>query len=586
MRNFLCIAFIFLCLFNNNLADAQTQPPWRWVKRGGSMGTAGAADAVADKATDQYGNIYILANNRMAVADIDGHMGIGSKDRITLSSWDCGGNFRWLKTYGGGGYATTLKGLSLGTDSTGNVYVSGYVASTIATDSIYFDSDTLLTGSNMQRFFVIKYSTTGNLKWFSIPIEGPNMSDSKFFEMSVAPSGSFYQLAQLTSGTYGNSSFSIANRGFYVINYDSNGMYQAVTSLSMQTSKPLIGYPGTYFSFVRDHRNGRYYISGSYNAMYMGSQFSIGNTQIVTADTVNNLPLYAAAFSASGGNLWVKQGNSNINGRATVSPVDAKGNIYIGGLSHTGNTFFGHSIVNSSGWSSVNFIVAVDTNGNKIWGSNASLLPTCTYPSNEHDITCLNDTVAFVAMNNGQMQWGGLLQTITGQTAQGFLARFNATTGAIYTLDSITADDLSEPTAVVMDKKGNIFTAGQFRNTITLGNSSASIIDTILYATDWFVAKYGRNDTCKTREVTTVSNLRYDAPIVLFPNPATDVIYLQNQTENFSATIFNLTGARILQTTLSASQQKINITTLSPGIYILRLSGKTGKHFYSRFVKQ
>lgn len=548
------------------------------------MGFGSGRDGIIDKATDQFGNVYILANNGAGLANVDGHYGIGSKDLISLASWDCGGNFRWMKTYGGGSFATLLKGLSLGTDTVGNVYVSGYLTYTTLADSVYFDTDTVLTNATGQRFFMIKYSTAGNMLWFGLPITGPNLSDAKFFEMAVAPSGAIYQLAQLTPGSYGNNSFSIATRGFYVIRYDANGTYQAVTKLDMQTLTPLPGHTGSYFSFVRDHRSGRYYIAGSYNASSMSSNFTVGTMQIVTADTFNYWPMYVAAFDASGNSLWVKQGNSGITGWATLAPVDTNGNIYVGGLSHTGNTFAGHSIVNAWGWSSVNYIVSLDSSGNKRWGTNARLQPTCTYPSNYYDITCLNDTVAFVATNNGNLQWGTLGFAVSTQSAQGYLARFNATTGSILTLDSIIADELSEPTAVVMDRKGNIFTGGEFRTTVTLAGNQVSIIDTILYAVDWFVAKYGRNDTC-SRKITSIAQVSEDVPLIIFPNPADDLIRIRTVGGKFDAEVFNVTGATVARTRVSDSHASIDVSMLSAGVYVLRLRDMQGKHYYGRFVK-
>ncbi|HRO42528.1 MAG TPA: T9SS type A sorting domain-containing protein [Flavipsychrobacter sp.] len=585
MKKISCIVLLLFSLLESNIAAAQAPPPWRWVKRGGSMDLQ-SQDAVIDKATDRYGNVYILADNRRGLVNIDGHHSIGSNDKISLASWDCSGNFRWMKNYGGGGFATYLKGLSLGTDSIGNVYVSGQISITMLTDTIYFDSDTLLTNATSQRFFVIKYNTTGNMKWLDVPITTQSQSGVKLFEMEIAPSGHIYHLAQLAPGTYHNNSYSIQSSGYYVVQYDPNGLFQTVTKLDVQTSKALGGYPGNYFSFVRDHRNGRYYLSGSYNATTLGTNFMIGSTQIVTSDSFNYWPMYVAGFNAAGNSLWVKQGNSNITGWATLAPPDSKGNIYIGGLSHTGNSFIGHNITNGWGWSSVNYIIAADSNGNTIWGTNAWLLPTCTYPSNYYDITCTKDTVAFVATNNGQLKWGGLGLTITTQSAQGFLARFNATNGSILTLDSISSNELSEPTAVVMDDNANVFTSGLFRTSIKVGNHSAAVTDTILYACDWFVVKYGRNDTCKEEIRTTVNKSVREIPLVLFPNPAHDVIYFDNVGESYSVEIFSLTGVRMLQTTISAAQMKVNITQLRAGIYIIQLTNSKGKQHYTRFVKQ
>jgi len=78
---------------------AQNNSTWQWAKRGGSYGSNSTNNSVVAMATDQYGNAYIVAADAGNL-DIDGHTDTNSLTGYSLSSWDCSGNFRWMKLFG------------------------------------------------------------------------------------------------------------------------------------------------------------------------------------------------------------------------------------------------------------------------------------------------------------------------------------------------------------------------------------------------------------------------------------------------------------------------------------------------------
>jgi hypothetical protein len=70
------------------------------------------------------------------------------------------------------------------------------------------------------------------------------------------------------------------------------------------------------------------------------------------------------------------------------------------------------------------------------------------------------------------------------------------------------------------------------------------------------------------QELTSQSN------IILYPNPATDVIsFLAEHTDNYSFTVFNSNGDRI-KTGIVNSDHAINVSDLSSGFYIIHLSNQ------------
>ncbi len=98
--------FIFLFMMLGLPAfKAGAQAQWQWGKRGGSTASStgpgsSGPEEVIDIVTDKNGNVYVLASNSSgALAQVNGHFWIGPGDRLTLVSWKCNGQFRWMKNF-------------------------------------------------------------------------------------------------------------------------------------------------------------------------------------------------------------------------------------------------------------------------------------------------------------------------------------------------------------------------------------------------------------------------------------------------------------------------------------------------------
>ena len=58
--------------------------------------------------------------------------------------------------------------------------------------------------------------------------------------------------------------------------------------------------------------------------------------------------------------------------------------------------------------------------------------------------------------------------------------------------------------------------------------------------------------------------------VLVFPNPAKDVLYLQSPKEVQKIEIFDMSGRKILQKNVNKKEDQINIEILKSGIYILK----------------
>jgi len=119
------------------------------------------------------------------------------------------------------------------------------------------------------------------------------------------------------------------------------------------------------------------------------------------------------------------------------------------------------------------------------------------------------------------------------------------------------------------------------------------------YALDWFLSNTTRNIVwasqtkqngfsvrCLKNTKTQIDEHDYNGRIDLFPNPATDKIYVICSTiQNLKMQVYNTVGQCVLQRELNAQTNEIDISSLTKGIYILKLTSPNGT-FEKKLIKE
>ncbi len=80
--------------------------------------------------------------------------------------------------------------------------------------------------------------------------------------------------------------------------------------------------------------------------------------------------------------------------------------------------------------------------------------------------------------------------------------------------------------------------------------------------------------------VTGVDELSLSGTITMkvYPNPVSDVIYIQNAPEtDYQLSIYRMTGSLILNTQMSSGDKSIDVSFLQTGLYLLNVNGRTFK---------
>ncbi len=98
---------------------------------------------------------------------------------------------------------------------------------------------------------------------------------------------------------------------------------------------------------------------------------------------------------------------------------------------------------------------------------------------------------------------------------------------------------------------------------------------------NWLTLTQGLKSTSQINQVTTTDLTNN---IEIYPLPAKDFIYMTGLRQKNKIEVFDIQGKVCMQSELSSGFEKLNITSLNPGTYILRITNETGTHIL-KFLK-
>jgi len=280
----------------------------QWTKQ---LGTS-SGDWGNGVTTDSSGNIYMTGSTE---GGLDGNTHFGKWD-IFLVKYNSSGTKQWTNQLGTSSYD---RGSGVTTDSSGNIYVTGYTKGGL-------DGNTNSSGSDI---FLVKFNSSGTKQWTK---QLGTSSDDRGNGVTTDSSGNIY-----VTGYTDRS----GNENIILVKYNSSG-----TNL---WTKQLGTSSDDWGNGVTTDSSGNIYVTG-YTEDELDGNIHSGNDDI-----------FLVKYNSSGTKQWTKQLGTSSNDEGSGVTTDSSGNFYVTGYTNEGldgNTNSGESDI---------FLIKYNSSGTKQW---------------------------------------------------------------------------------------------------------------------------------------------------------------------------------------------------------------------------
>jgi len=540
-------------------------------------------DVGFDVSTDKAGNAYMTGwtNSTSGIATHGAYQTTysGGIFDAFLAKFNSTGALQWATYYGG---SDDDQGKGVATDSTGNVYLTGWTNSTsgIATPGAY----QFTYGGGAYDAFLAKFDSSGSRQWSTY--FGGSGED---VEYGIASDDS----ANIYITGYTPSLSGIATPGAYQTFEADGGSFSDAFLAKFNTAGAIqwaTYYGGTgsdYGQNIDVDKTGGVYITGFTNST--SSIATPGAYHDTYAGGVYDV--FLAKFSYSGSMLWATYfGGSDADYGHGVA-TDDSANVYI-----TGYTASTSEIATPDGYDTAFSGGGDDDYLAKFNGSSGALLWSTYYGGTGDDegwsVTTFSPDLVYISGNTTSLSGiatAGAYQTVIGGSQDAFLAKFVFCTvpvaGPITGIDSVCIDS----TILLTDSfAGGIWSSSDVTRAVVTGGivtGRSTGTDTIRYS----IPNPCGNATAEklvyiTRDCTEAAeNISFPAQgFILYPNPAQGELNLSSADKISEVIITNVLGQIVYAERCNATSLLIDILSLPPGVYLAKINGSKMR----RFVKE
>jgi hypothetical protein len=262
----------------------------QWTKQ---LGTS-VDDQARGVATDSSGNVYVTGYTQ---GGLDGNTNAGLWDLFVVK-YNSSGTKQWTKQLG---TSNSESSNGVATDSSGNVYVTGWTSGGLDGNTSAGDWD----------LFVVKYSSNGTKQWTK---QLGTSSRDWAYGVATDSSGNVYVTGYTSGSLDGNTSAGVED--LFVVKYNSSGTKQWTKQLGTSSRDEARG--------VATDSSGNVYVTG------WTSGGLDGNTSAGSSD------LFVVKYNSSGTKQWTKQLGSSSADEASGVATDSSGNVYVSGHTYGG----------------------------------------------------------------------------------------------------------------------------------------------------------------------------------------------------------------------------------------------------------
>lgn len=561
MRKAILLFHIFLTI---NISSMAQNLDWA-ISMGG-----GGQDVGRSMAIDTAGNIYVTGYFGETVdfdpgAGVDSFTSWGFNDAF-IQKLNPEGELLWVKSMSGPDWD---RGVSITLDESGNVYATGYFGDTVDFDP-NADSSYLSAVGDWD-IFVQKLDENGNFLWAK-SMGGLGRETSQSIEVdaqgNVYTTGQFEETVDFDPNE-DTLSYTATEQDIFIQKLDSDG--------NLIWAKTM-GGPDDDLAFsiaVDEQRN--VYTTGWFEETVDFDP----NAGVSNLTAVGNRDIYIQKLDADGNLLWAKSiGGSSANEFGRSIAVDASGNVYTAGL-FEGTVDFdpnaGVTNLVSEGSSDI-FFLKLDASGNLIWAKRigGSGIDVANFLSLDASGNVYL-TGQFQGMVDFDPNAGTSNLTATG-SRDIYVLKLDST-GNLLWANSMNGTNEAAGRCVLVGKNGSIYLTGVFEGTVNFDLGVGTLELSSEGNNDIFVLKFNGGDNVA------IDNFQKEN-IRLYPNPSNGLVQIEFPSGIFRAEInvFDQLGKVVSQHALTHSQQELDLSHLSTGMYSINLSLNSGEVFYGKLV--
>ena len=470
--------------------------------------------------------------------------------------------FEWAKQIGG---TQNVYPHSLALDNFGNSYNTGYFEGTVDFDPNGGVSN--LTAIGQRDIYIQKLSTTGNLIWAK-SMGGPATDYAKFITVdslgNVFTVGSFDGTVDFDPNGGVSNLTSAGGSDFYLQKLDADG--------NLIWVKQFAGPNDDLAESIALDSDLNIYMTGYYS----GTVDFDPNIGISNLTSGGGTDIFVVKLDTSGGFVWAKSmgGASSDYGRSIK--IDNSGNLYsIGSFGYTADFDPSAGIYNLTCSGSHEFYIQkLNFNGDFIWAKSTegSMLG---WGSSEGVSLTIDkfDNLYSTGSYSGSVDFDPNVGT-TVFTSQGNIDIFIqklSTTGNFIWAKSFGGTGQDTPGAIALDKFDNVYTTGQFLNTVDFDPGAGTINLTATGGNNIFIQKLNSNGSFIWARNTTGTSNSYGTSIAVDQLGSVYSTGFFKLTADFDPNVgtYNLTSLGLYD----GFVQKLNQCINNPGIDIQTACG-------------
>lgn len=525
---------------------------------------------------DRDGNVYTTGSfNKMTDFDPSprgkAELTPNGNDDVYICKYTGAGALIWAKKMGGSGYDI---GYAIKVDTSGNVCVTGSFQNMPDFDpgDLVFN----LTSNGGTDIFVAKLNKAGEFLWAK---QIGNSGDEEGRSIALDVAGNMF-----VTGSFKSAKLDF-NPGINEHNLDGKGNAD-IFVVKLTTSGGFIwantigsAYEEVAESIAPDGLGG-VCITGYFNSTV---DFDPSGNVLNLTSPNSNTDIFILRLSSAGGFLWAKNIGSNYADKGKAITADANGNIYTTGTFNGLADFdpnAGKYELNYNGDLDV-FVSKLDKLGNFVWAKNLGGLKNdrgysiaLDKAGNVYTTGDFNATADFDPSDRKYEL------TSNGETDI-FISKLDPKGNSIWA-KSLGGVSYDLGKSIAVDSNGNIYTTGVYRETVDFDFAPSNTAS---------LAFAGGDDIFLLKMAPATLGLEdrlYDNGVSLYPNPTEGSFTLEmtKPVSQAAIEIYNSVGVLVYSQVAVSVGNNLDISSLSKGLYWVRVSSSEGVIAAQELVKE